>query len=38
MHDNLQYDFYYIRNRSLWMDVSLLLRTVGAVLSRRGAY
>ncbi len=38
MHDNLQYDFYYIRNRSLWMDVSLLVRTVGAVLSRRGAY
>jgi exopolysaccharide biosynthesis polyprenyl glycosylphosphotransferase len=38
MHDNLQYDFYYIRNRSLWMDAWLLLRTVGAVLSRRGAY
>jgi exopolysaccharide biosynthesis polyprenyl glycosylphosphotransferase len=38
MHDNLQYDFYYIRNRSLWMDLSILVRTVGAVLSRRGAY
>ncbi len=38
MHDNLQYDFYYIRNRSLWMDLSLLVRTVGAVLTRRGAY
>jgi lipopolysaccharide/colanic/teichoic acid biosynthesis glycosyltransferase len=38
MHENLQYDFYYIRNRSLGMDLSLLLRTVWTVLSRRGAY
>jgi exopolysaccharide biosynthesis polyprenyl glycosylphosphotransferase len=38
MHENLQYDFYYIRNRSLGHDVSILARTVGAVLSRRGAF
>jgi len=38
MHENLQYDFYYIRNRSLGLDISLLLRTVGVVLTRRGAY
>ncbi len=38
MHENLQYDFYYIRNRSLGLDASILLRTFGAVLSRRGAY
>jgi len=38
MHDNLQYDFYYIRNRSLALDLSILLRTVGVVLSRRGAF
>jgi exopolysaccharide biosynthesis polyprenyl glycosylphosphotransferase len=38
MHENLQYDFYYIRNRSLALDVSILVRTVGAVLSRRGAF
>ncbi len=38
MHENLQYDFYYIRNRSLALDVSILIRTVGAVLSRRGAF
>src|SRR5262245_57847585 len=36
MHQNLQYDFYYIRNRSLALDASILLRTAGAVLSRRG--
>jgi exopolysaccharide biosynthesis polyprenyl glycosylphosphotransferase len=38
MHQNLQYDFYYIRNRSLGLDFSILLRTVGAVLSRKGAF
>jgi exopolysaccharide biosynthesis polyprenyl glycosylphosphotransferase len=38
MHENLQYDFYYIRNRSLLLDCSILVRTVGAVLSRRGAF
>jgi lipopolysaccharide/colanic/teichoic acid biosynthesis glycosyltransferase len=38
MHENLHYDFYYIRNRSLWLDCSLMIRTVWAVLSRRGAY
>lgn len=38
MQQNLQYDFYYIRNRSLALDVSLLLRTAGVVLNRRGAY
>jgi exopolysaccharide biosynthesis polyprenyl glycosylphosphotransferase len=38
MHRNLQYDFYYIRNRSIALDASILLRTAGAVLSRRGAF
>lgn len=38
MHDNLQYDFYYIRNRSIGLDLSILLRTIGAVFSRRGAF
>ena len=38
MHANLQYDFYYIRNRGVALDLSILLRTFGAVLSRRGAF
>jgi len=38
MHENLQYDFYYMRNRSLALDASILIRTAGAVLFRRGAF
>jgi exopolysaccharide biosynthesis polyprenyl glycosylphosphotransferase len=38
MHENLQYDFYYIRNRSLGHDLSILARTFGVVWSRRGAF
>jgi exopolysaccharide biosynthesis polyprenyl glycosylphosphotransferase len=32
----LEYDLYYIEHRSLVMDISILLRTVGTVLSRKG--
>ncbi len=38
MHENLQYDFYYIRNQSLVLDLSILVRTVGVVLTRQGAF
>ena len=30
--------FYYLENWSLWLDVTILVRTVPAVLGRRGAY
>ena len=29
---------WYVRNWSLWLDITLLIRTVGVVLARRGAY
>lgn len=32
----LQYDLYYIKHRSLLLDVSILLKTVGIVLRRQG--
>ena len=38
MHENLQYDFYYIHHRSFLFDLSILIRTATAVLSRRGAF
>jgi exopolysaccharide biosynthesis polyprenyl glycosylphosphotransferase len=38
MHLNVEDDLYYIRNYSLWMDIQILLRTIPAVLSGRGAY
>jgi len=31
-------DMYYIRNWTLWMDLRILLKTMGVVLSREGAY
>ncbi len=34
----VELDVYYIHNRSLWMDLTILLRTAGVVLSGRGAY
>ena len=38
LEENVQYDFYYIKNRSLIMDISIVLRTIPALLSRKGAY
>jgi len=33
-----QWDPYYVRNWSLWIDVVVLVRTVRAVIQRTGAY
>lgn len=32
----LQYDLYYIEHASIWMDLNILLRTVGSVLGFKG--
>lgn len=32
LHQNLEYDFYYIKNRSLLLDLTILLRTVPAMI------
>jgi exopolysaccharide biosynthesis polyprenyl glycosylphosphotransferase len=36
--DLVRLDFYYTDNWSIWLDVAILLKTPGAVFTRRGAY
>ena len=36
--DLVRLDFYYLDNWSIWLDISILLKTFPAVLARRGAY
>ncbi len=38
MHLSTEYDLFYIRNYSIWLDVQILGRTVWTVLSRKGAF
>ena len=35
--DKLEYDLYYIKNRSLFLDLTVLLQTIQVVLWRKGA-
>ena len=36
--DLVRLDFYYIENWSIWLDISILIKTPIAILSGRGAY
>jgi exopolysaccharide biosynthesis polyprenyl glycosylphosphotransferase len=36
--DLVRLDFYYLENWSVWLDVSIILKTIPAILRRRGAY
>jgi exopolysaccharide biosynthesis polyprenyl glycosylphosphotransferase len=36
--DLVRLDFYYLENWSVWLDISILAKTVPAVIARRGAY
>ncbi len=36
--DLVRLDFYYLENWSIWLDISILGKTLPAVLARRGAY
>ncbi|HET9674292.1 MAG TPA: sugar transferase [Gaiellaceae bacterium] len=36
--DLVRLDFYYLENWSIWMDITILLKTIPAVFGQRGAY
>jgi len=36
-HVKLQYDLYYVKNLSLWLDIKIMLRTIGVVLQGTGS-
>jgi len=36
--ERVRLDMFYIRNWNIWLDIQILLQTIPAVISRRGAY
>lgn len=38
LKDNIEYDLYYIYNRSLMLDIAILLKSIPAIIMRKGAY
>ncbi len=38
LHLNTEYDLYYVRNYSIWLDLKILWKTIGAVVQGKGAY
>jgi lipopolysaccharide/colanic/teichoic acid biosynthesis glycosyltransferase len=36
--DLVRLDFYYLENWSIWLDITILIKTPIAVFSRKGAY
>jgi lipopolysaccharide/colanic/teichoic acid biosynthesis glycosyltransferase len=34
--EKLEYDLYYIKHRNLWMDLWIILRTIGSVIGFKG--
>ena len=36
--DLVRLDFYYLEHWSIWLDITILLKTIPAVLTRKGAY
>jgi len=38
LHENIEYDVYYVENRSLWLDLKILCHTIWAVIKGIGAF
>lgn len=37
MEERIRLDLYYVQNWSLWLDIKILFKTIGTVLSRKGS-
>ena len=38
MHLSTEYDFFYIKHYSFWLDIKIILMTIPAVISGNGAF
>lgn len=38
LHENIEYDFYYIKNRSFLLDIIIIIKTIAVVILGKGAY
>jgi len=38
LHESLEYDFYYIKNQSLLLDLTILIKTIPIIIWGKGAY
>jgi lipopolysaccharide/colanic/teichoic acid biosynthesis glycosyltransferase len=38
LHENAEYDYYYIMHRSLVLDLLIMIKTISVVISGKGAY
>jgi lipopolysaccharide/colanic/teichoic acid biosynthesis glycosyltransferase len=38
LHENLEFDFFYIRNQSLLLDLTILMKTIPLVITGKGAF
>ncbi|MCD4653747.1 exopolysaccharide biosynthesis polyprenyl glycosylphosphotransferase [bacterium] len=36
LHEDLEYDFYYIKNYTIWMDLSILVQTIPVIFTGKG--
>ena len=38
IHENIDYDLYYLENQSFWLDLAILMKTFSSVVKGIGAY
>lgn len=38
LHQNIEYDFYYLQNQSLFLDLVILVKTVWVIITGKGAF